>query len=47
MIIGVAFGISNIRQYQAAYRCESAILMQNSFQTGDFVGGSLTVRNRC
>lgn len=45
MVIGVAFGIQNIRQYQASRRRESAILMLNSFQTGDFVRGLLSIFN--
>ena len=45
MIIGIIFGIQNIRQYQAARKRESAIMMLNSFQTGDFVRGLLTILN--
>jgi hypothetical protein len=43
MIIGIAFGIQNIRQYQASRRRESAMMMLNSFQTGDFVRGLLYI----
>jgi hypothetical protein len=43
MIIGVAFGIQNIRQYQASRKRESAVMMLNSFQTSDFVGGLLCI----
>lgn len=43
MIIGVVFGIQNIRQYQASRKRESAILMLNSFQTSDFVRGLLHI----
>ena len=43
MIIGIAFGIQNIRQYQASRARESAITMLNSFQTGDFVRGLLYI----
>jgi hypothetical protein len=43
MIIGVIFGIQNIRQYQASRKRESAILMLNSFQTYEFVRGLLYI----
>ncbi|MCI0520832.1 MAG: DUF4760 domain-containing protein [Chloroflexi bacterium] len=43
MIIGIVFGIQNIRQYQAARKRESAILLLNSFQTSDFVRGLLYI----
>jgi hypothetical protein len=43
MIVGVAFGIQNIRQYQASRKRESAILMLNSFQTSEFVRGLLYI----
>lgn len=45
MVIGVIFGIQNIRQYQANRKRESAILMLNSFQTPDFVRGLLSIFN--
>ena len=45
MIIGIAFGVQNIRQYQASRKRESAILMLNSFQTSDFVSGLLCIFN--
>ena len=43
MIIGVAFGIQNIRQYQSSRKRESAVMMLNSFQTSDFVSGLLCI----
>ena len=43
MLIGIIFGIQNIRQYQASRKRESAILMLNSFQTSDFVQGLLYI----
>lgn len=43
MILGIAFGIQNIRQYQAMRKRESAIMMLNSFQTADFVKGFLHI----
>jgi hypothetical protein len=43
MIIGVAFGILSIRQYQASRRRESAILVLNSFQTAEFIKGLMTI----
>jgi len=43
MVVGIGFGLQNIRHYQAARRRESAILMLNSFQTGEFVHGLLIV----
>jgi len=43
MVIGVVFGLQNIRQYQAARKRESAILMLNSFQTSEFVRGLLVI----
>lgn len=43
MIIGIGFGIQNIRQYQASRKRESAILMLNSFQTSEFVRGLLCI----
>ncbi len=43
MIIGIAFGIQNIRQYHAMRKRESAIVMLNSFQTADFVKGFLHI----
>lgn len=43
MIIGVIFGIQNIRQYMASRKREAAILMLNSFQTNDFVRGLLCI----
>ena len=43
MIIGIVFGIQNIRQYQASRKRESAVMMLNSFQTGEFVKGLLHI----
>jgi Domain of unknown function (DUF4760) len=43
MIVGIAFGIQNIRQYQAARKRESAIVMLNSFQTNDFLRGLMCI----
>jgi hypothetical protein len=43
MIVGIIFGIQNIRQYQASRKRESAIVMLNSFQTSDFVRGLLII----
>lgn len=43
MVIGVVFGIQNIRQFQASRKRESAILMLNSFQTSEFVRGLLYI----
>lgn len=43
MIIGVIFGIQNIRQFQASRKRESAIMMLHSFQTGEFVKGLMII----
>jgi len=43
MIIGIAFGVQNIRQYQISRKRESAIMMLNSFQTSEFVRGLLYI----
>ncbi len=43
MIIGIIFGIQNIRQYQASRKRESAMIMLNSFQTSEFIRGLLAV----
>ncbi|MBI5565050.1 MAG: hypothetical protein HY870_09150 [Chloroflexi bacterium] len=43
MVIGVVFGIQNIRQFQAGRKRDSALLMLNSFQTNDFIKGLLYV----
>ncbi|MCI0511408.1 DUF4760 domain-containing protein, partial [Chromohalobacter sp.] len=45
MLIGVIFGVQNIRQYQVSRKRESAILMLNSFQTGEFVKGLMLILN--
>lgn len=41
MIVGVVFGVQNIRQFQAGRKRESALLMLNSFQTNEFLKGLL------
>lgn len=43
IILGIFFGILNLRNFQAMRKRESAILMLNSFQTMDFVRGLLLV----
>jgi hypothetical protein len=43
MVIGVIFGVQNIRQFRASRKRESAILMLNSFQTNEFVRGLLYI----
>lgn len=43
MVVGIVFGIQNIRQYQATRKRESAIVMLNSFQTSEFVRGLLVI----
>ncbi|HEY3310142.1 MAG TPA: DUF4760 domain-containing protein [Anaerolineales bacterium] len=45
MVIGVIFGVQNIRQFQAGRKRESAIMMLNSFQTGEFVRGLMYILN--
>lgn len=45
MIIGVIFGVQNIRQFQASRKRESAIMMLNSFQTSEFVKGLMLILN--
>ncbi|MGQ0604944.1 MAG: DUF4760 domain-containing protein [Anaerolineales bacterium] len=39
VILGIVFGIVNLRNYQASRKRESALLMLNSFQTSEFVKG--------
>lgn len=39
VILGIVFGIVNLRNYQASRKRESALLMLNSFQTTEFVKG--------
>lgn len=41
MVAGVVFSLINLRNYHASRRRESAIVLLNSFQTGDFVKGLL------
>ena len=41
VILGIIFGILNLRNFQAMRKREAAILMLNSFQTNDFVKGLL------
>ncbi|MCQ3936614.1 MAG: hypothetical protein DPW18_06160 [Chloroflexi bacterium] len=43
VILGIIFGILNLRNFQAMRKREAAILMLNSFQTNDFVRGLLYV----
>ena len=43
MTLGIAFGILNLRNFQASRRREAAILMLNSFQTMEFVRGLLYI----
>jgi hypothetical protein len=43
IVLGILFGLLNLRNFQAMRRRESAILMLNSFQTSDFVRGLLLI----
>lgn len=43
IILGITFGILNLRNFQVARKREAAILMLNSFQTMDFVRGLLLI----
>jgi hypothetical protein len=43
VILGILFGILNLRNFQRMRRREAAILMLNSFQTTEFVRGLLLV----
>jgi hypothetical protein len=43
VILGIIFGILNLRNFQAMRKREAAILMLNSFQTHEFVRGLLLV----
>lgn len=43
VILGILFGILNLRNFQAMRKREAAILMLNSFQTSDFVRGLLLI----
>lgn len=45
VILGIAFGILNLRNFQKMRKREAAILMLNSFQTNEFVRGLLLVFN--
>ncbi len=43
VILGIIFGILNLRNFQVMRKREAAILMLNSFQTTDFVKGLLLI----
>lgn len=43
VILGIIFGILNLRNFQAMRKREAAILMLNSFQTNEFIKGLLYV----
>lgn len=43
MVIGVVFGVLNLRNFQLARKREAAIMMLNSFQTSEFVRGLLCI----
>lgn len=43
VILGIVFGILNLRNFQKMRKREAAILILNSFQTTDFVRGLLLV----
>jgi hypothetical protein len=43
VVLGIIFGILNLRNFQAMRKREAAVLMLNSFQTNEFVKGLLTV----
>jgi hypothetical protein len=43
IILGIIFGILNLRNFQKMRKREAAILMLNSFQTSEFVRGLLLV----
>jgi hypothetical protein len=45
VILGIAFGILNLRNFQKMRKREAATLMLNSFQTNEFVRGLLLVFN--
>jgi len=45
VILGIIFGILNLRNFQKMRKREAAILMLNSFQTTEFVRGLLLVFN--
>jgi hypothetical protein len=45
VILGIVFGIPNLRNFQMMLKREAAILMLNSFQTTEFVRGLLLVFN--
>jgi hypothetical protein len=45
VILGIVFGILNLRNFQKMRKREAAILMLNSFQTTEFVRGLLLVFN--
>ena len=43
ILLGITFGILNLRNFQASRKREAAILMLNSFQTNEFVRGLLLI----
>lgn len=43
MVIGVAFGLLNLYNFQLMRKREAAVMMLNSFQTSDFVKGLLYI----
>ncbi len=43
VLLGIIFGILNLRNFQAARKREAALLLLNSFQTNDFIRGLLLV----
>lgn len=43
IILGIVFGILNLRNFQKMRKREAAILMLNSFQTSEFVKGLLYI----
>lgn len=45
VILGIVFGILNLRNFQKMRKREAAILLLNSFQTTEFVRGLLLVFN--
>jgi hypothetical protein len=45
VILGIIFGILNLRNFQAMRKREAAILMLNSFQTSEFIKGLLYILN--
>ncbi|MBC8334423.1 MAG: DUF4760 domain-containing protein [Anaerolineales bacterium] len=45
IIVGILFGLLNLRNFRAMRKRESTILMLNSFQTSEFVRGLLLILN--